>query len=197
MKYFYDCEFLEDGRTIEPISIGIVTEDGREYYAVFEEIIFNDAVKERIRSDRWLMENVIPHLPLREHRGYEFTLSSGNGKWGNFHLDHDSLLVLPRRVIKNWVRDFILGPGKPVELWAYYGAYDHVMLSQLFGRMIDWPTGMPMWTNDIVQLAEWAGIDGETRILPAQAGTEHNALEDARWVRDAWNHLNTIMKEDR
>src|SRR4051812_11038169 len=34
MKYFYDTEFLEDGQTIELISIGIVAEDGREYYAV-------------------------------------------------------------------------------------------------------------------------------------------------------------------
>ena len=30
----YDFEFLEDGSTIEPISIGMVCEDGREYYAV-------------------------------------------------------------------------------------------------------------------------------------------------------------------
>lgn len=28
MRFFYDCEFLEDGRTIELISIGIVCEDG-------------------------------------------------------------------------------------------------------------------------------------------------------------------------
>jgi hypothetical protein len=30
----YDLEFLEDGRTIELISIGMVCDDGREYYAV-------------------------------------------------------------------------------------------------------------------------------------------------------------------
>lgn len=34
MKYFFDIEFLEDGRTIELISIGIVAEDGSEYYTV-------------------------------------------------------------------------------------------------------------------------------------------------------------------
>ncbi len=31
-RYFYDCEFLENGNTIELISIGIVADDGREYY---------------------------------------------------------------------------------------------------------------------------------------------------------------------
>lgn len=34
MKFFYDTEFIEDGKTIDLISIGIVAEDGLEYYAV-------------------------------------------------------------------------------------------------------------------------------------------------------------------
>lgn len=37
MRYFYDTEFIEDGHTIELISIGVVAEDGREYYAVSTE----------------------------------------------------------------------------------------------------------------------------------------------------------------
>ena len=32
MKYFLDTEFIEDGKTIDLISIGIVSEDGRELY---------------------------------------------------------------------------------------------------------------------------------------------------------------------
>lgn len=55
MKYFYDCEFLEGtqrrglfGRrqtnpTIDLISIGIVAEDGREYYAVSKEFNLKEA----------------------------------------------------------------------------------------------------------------------------------------------------------
>lgn len=34
MRYFFDTEFHEDGQTIDLISIGIVAEDGREFYAV-------------------------------------------------------------------------------------------------------------------------------------------------------------------
>src|ERR1700761_5160219 len=37
MRYFYDCEFIEDGRTIELVSIGVVDEAGREFYAVSTE----------------------------------------------------------------------------------------------------------------------------------------------------------------
>jgi len=37
MRYWYDTEFIEDGSTIDLISIGIVAEDGREYYAISTE----------------------------------------------------------------------------------------------------------------------------------------------------------------
>lgn len=55
MKYFIDTEFSEDGRTIDLISIGIVSEDGREYYA---ESIESDL----LGANDWVKENVIPKL---------------------------------------------------------------------------------------------------------------------------------------
>lgn len=62
------------------------------------------------------------------------------------------------------------------ELWAYYGAYDHVALCQLWGTMMQLPDGMPMFTRELMQLWEQAGRPEK----PAQKG-EHNALQDARW----------------
>lgn len=55
MRYFFDTEFMEDGRTIDLISIGIVSEDGREFYAEAAECNLEAA------SD-WVRANVIPHL---------------------------------------------------------------------------------------------------------------------------------------
>lgn len=55
MKYWFDTEFIEDGRTIELISIGVVAEDGREFYAECIECDLN-------RASPWVEENVIPHL---------------------------------------------------------------------------------------------------------------------------------------
>ena len=43
MRYFYDTEFIEDGSTIELVSIGIVAEDGREFYAVSTEFDASNA----------------------------------------------------------------------------------------------------------------------------------------------------------
>jgi hypothetical protein len=37
VRYFYDTEFIDDGYNIELISIGVVAEDGREYYAISTE----------------------------------------------------------------------------------------------------------------------------------------------------------------
>ena len=56
MRYFYDTEFIEDGRTIELISIGVVAEDGREYYAVSTEF-------DPERAGSWVRANVLTKLP--------------------------------------------------------------------------------------------------------------------------------------
>lgn len=54
MRHFIDFEFIEDGRTIDPISLGIVAEDGRELYAEFP--------FEPTKANDWVKKNVIPHL---------------------------------------------------------------------------------------------------------------------------------------
>lgn len=55
MRYFFDTEFSEDGRTIELISIGIVAEDGREYYAISAEF-------DPYFANKWVFDNVIAQL---------------------------------------------------------------------------------------------------------------------------------------
>jgi hypothetical protein len=167
LRYFYDCEFIENGRTVELISIGIVAEDGREYYAVNA-----DAPWRRIQYHYWLMDNVVPHLPaqLRPERGLVPTRGAMVLEPDYTHPD-----VKPKRRIADEVREFLLSADAP-ELWADYAAYDHVVLCQLWGRMIDLPAGIPMWTHDIQQLA--AGLGNPP--LPTQQGGEHNALADAR-----------------
>ena len=34
MRYFYDTEFIDNGRHIDLISIGVVADNGTEFYAV-------------------------------------------------------------------------------------------------------------------------------------------------------------------
>ncbi|HEY8112220.1 MAG TPA: hypothetical protein VII16_05065 [Actinomycetes bacterium] len=122
MRIFYDCEFLEDGKTIDLISIGLIAEAGDEYYAVNSEMPI-----ERIESHGWLMKNVVPHIPGQLQ---ERSFDDNRNLNGRFTLDPTDAIVKPHWVIANEVRDFILGQPDP-QLWAWYGAYDHVALCQL------------------------------------------------------------------
>lgn len=174
----YDCEFLEDGTTIDLISIGMAASDGREYYAVCA-----DANWDRIAGHDWLCENVIPHLPLAPvDLPDPVTRSSRDGSW-IFAIDRECAAVKPRHQVANEVRDFICGSPTPVRLWADHGAYDHVCLAQLWGTMARLPDGIPMWTHDLRQAIEQCGIlelDGVVPLMPGAVG--HHALHDAREV---------------
>lgn len=178
MRIFYDTEFLEDGRTIDLISIGLVDEAGREYYAVNA-----DADWDRIKKSDWLVRNVLPSLPIEGRRSLETYLAYSPHSYPRPPLDLVGIdvtdsQVRPRQVIANEVRDFILASPDP-ELWAWYGAYDHVVLCQLWGPMISRPKGIPMWTSDLKQEAQRLGNPK----VPEQAEGEHNALADARHNR--------------
>jgi hypothetical protein len=175
----YDLEFLEDGRTIEVISIGMVCDDGREYYAVNSE-----APWDRIKENDWLVRNVVPHLPVTGRAALDTYLA----KSPNVHPrpplnllgpDLTDSRVKPRFVIANEVRDFIQATDAVTpQLWADYGAYDHVALCQLWGSMMRLPVGVPMWTHDLQQEIERLGVD--LADLPQQMDGVHNALADAK-----------------
>lgn len=127
MKYWYDTEFIEDGKTIDLISIGIVAEDGRTLY-------YENGEADLSKASDWVKENVIPHLLRDPHS----TLSR---------------IDLANYVKEFCDREKY---GKP-EFWGYYSAYDHVALCQLFGTMMNLPKGWPMYTRDIKQLCDSLG----------------------------------------
>ncbi|WP_435111349.1 3'-5' exoribonuclease domain-containing protein [Nocardiopsis synnemataformans] len=165
MRVFYDTEFIERGadHPLHLISIGMVADDGRELYAVNA-----DMDQDLVRTHPWVGKHVWPHLPLAQ---------PWPGTRGGSHprLDLDDPDVRPRAQITRLVEDF-LSHTPDVELWAWYGAYDHVVLAQLWGTMTQLPGHVPMWTNDLKQEAHRLGNPR----LPEQPEGEHHALADAR-----------------
>lgn len=162
-KVFYDTEFLERGSNfpIDLISIGMVREDGAELY-----LINKDAPWLEINKHEWLMKNVVPYL------------ESGTGVW------------MPKAEMRKPIYDFLMEPMLTnkkdwPELYAWYASYDHVCLAQIFGRMIDMPPGLPMYTHDVRSLADWFGV----KSWPKQSEGNHDALEDARHLRKVYNHI--------
>lgn len=171
MKYFYDTEFIEDGKTIDLISIGIVCEDGRTYYAISTE--FNPK-----KADQWVKDNVLNQLPPKNVNLSDVSISP--------RVKEESLAWKSREQIKQDIVAFV-GEDK-LELWAYYADYDHIALCQLFGRMIDLPKNFPYYTRDIKQLCD----DKGNPKLPEQGKGEHNALADAKWNQEAYQFLISI-----
>lgn len=157
VKYFYDTEFYEDGERIHLLSIGIVADDGRELY--LENGDFDWLM---VPKDHWIQENVRPWL-YRD----------------------DYAHVNTRGRIAQKVADFITST-QDNELFGYYSAYDHVVLAQLFGSMVDMPDGIPWYTNDLNSDLVRYGM--ESHRIP-QDGVQHHALSDARWNRKVWSTI--------
>jgi hypothetical protein len=86
-----------------------------------------------------------------------------------------------RDIAENLNRFLMPSESDPVEMWGYYADYDHVLLCWLFGRMVDLPAGMPMYTLDLRQYAYHLGDPA----LPVVQG-EHDALNDAKWNREVY-----------
>jgi hypothetical protein len=151
-KIWFDFEFIEDGKTIDPISIGMIRDDGKTYYAEFSDCDLS-------RCDDWLRKNVVPKL--------ERTVK----------------VMKPKNAIKQEIIDFV---GPDPEFWAYYAAYDWVALCQLYGRMMDLPEGWPMLCRDVKVFQ----LDKGHIEMPGQdPETEHHALHDAIWTRQAYQSI--------
>lgn len=171
MNYYIDTEFIEgpqdkrflgfkygEGKpTIDLISIGIVSEDGWSLYKVSKDFDFRKAW-----ADKWIRENVLK--PIHKENTYKEGHCRRTKAFTKLNCE---FLIYKygasNKEIANQIKEF-LSPKKdrynefgkyrtsnPI-LHGWYSAYDHVVLSQLFGRMVDLPEYMPMYTRDLKQM---------------------------------------------
>jgi len=139
---FFDTEFVEDGRTIMPISAGFVREDGAELYVEYH---FD---RKKAEAHEWVNENVLPHL-------------------------HGEPLM--RREIRRRIEEFC---GLQPRFWAWFGAYDWLVLAQTHGTMKQLPYHWPMFCMDLRQ--SYTECPHHVA-LPPKPKDAHHALADARW----------------
>lgn len=168
MRYTYDFEFIEDGNTIDPVSLGIVGENGSQLHIINTDCNWQ-------KAGDWVLENVLKPIHItrdgiqKRIEGIVYEGKSGlmPKTVANFFGDYN-----PNR---NKITTF---DGNTAKLWGYYSDYDHVALAQLWGPMVSLPKGLPMYTLDIKQKSLELG---DIR-LPKQTGKKHNALEDAKHI---------------
>ncbi|CAO5173739.1 3'-5' exoribonuclease Rv2179c [Frankia sp. AiPs1] len=158
-RFFYDTEFIERREAgylwLDLVSIGIVSEDGERRYYAVS-TEFDPAF-----AVPWVRRHVLDQLP-----------PPADPAWRSRARIRDDLVEL------------LTGDGAP-ELWAWYGAYDHVALCQLFGTMTDLPSRMPRFTRDLRQLWEELGRPP----LPPPPANAHDALADALHNLARWEVL--------
>lgn len=168
MKYYLDTEFIERPGVLKLISIGLVDENGREYYAESSE--FSDD-----ECNDWVRANVLPKLGRRERRLCTEAIA--------FEVRHFVNAGSPLSS-----QD---GSAAP-EFWGYYADYDWVLFCWLFGAMVDLPSGWPMFCRDLKQLMEHWQLP---KSVPETG--EHHALADARWVREQHQQLIVARERKR
>lgn len=173
MRFFFDTEFIEDGRTIDLISIGIIAEDNRQYYAINRNCDLE-------KANDWVKQNVISQLPSCNHPAWKTKDAIAFEVMAFLKQENESELYYHTfESLKN------LEVTEKPEIWAYYADYDWVCFCQLFGTMIDLPSCFPMYCRDIKQLCDDLGNPQ----LPKQQEGEHNALQDAIWNKQAYEFL--------
>ncbi len=171
MLYALDTEFMEDGKTIELISIGLVAQDGRELYVqrceapidADRRVFYN---KEYPGPNAWVQQHVLPHL---EHPYCLTPCETPGCPWL-----HESDLA-------DCLLGFVGDDPSPSFL-GYYSAYDWVVLCQLFGPMIALPPGWPMYCRDLRPWLDDQGLEHVTQ----PDNMPHHALSDARWILQMW-----------
>jgi hypothetical protein len=185
MKIFFDTEFtgLHKGTTL--ISIGLVAEDNRQFYA--ELIDYNES-----QCDDWIKENVIKYLRKTNWREKAGTYIP------NYHIGAKQEIG---KALENWLSQF-----NEVELVSDVCHYDMVLLIDLFWNAFSLPKNICPACYDINQdiarkynISMREAFDKSREDILYQnykentiKGDKHNALYDAKVIRELYQILNNV-----
>jgi hypothetical protein len=94
MRVWFDCEFMEDGKSIDLLSIGVVGEDDSSYYAEITDV-------DRRKANPWVRENVLPLLsgePLWQRTRKQVTadlieFAGDKPEWWAYYADYDWVVL--------------------------------------------------------------------------------------------------------
>lgn len=210
MKIYLDTEFIagfhkpffgKKRHFIDLISIGLVDDTGRTYYAISKDFNPSDA-------DDWVKENVlkpiVEEFQKQEHNAFMYQnlwRLDGKSIVGQINLIQQWIGKTNKQIAKE-IRQFVYTPAvtegegmdgidadidywltqNTIKFYGYYADYDWVLFCSLFGRMDELPEGFPMYCRDLKQLLDDKELsqDWKHEHCPDPVG-EHNALIDAKW----------------
>lgn len=180
MKIFFDTEFTGLHKNTTLISIGLIDENERNFYAEFTDY-------DKSQCDDWIKEHVIDNLLYKhfDKEGDPNTISIFGNK---YYAKGD------KRYIKNQLIEW-LSEYDSVELVSDVCHYDMVLLIDLFGTAFDLPQNINPACHDINQdiaryyeISEKEAFDfSREEILQNNVividGDKHNSLYDAKVIK--------------
>ena len=232
MDYYLDTEFLEGTQkklfgetkpTIDLISIGIVCEDGREYYAVSKDFNLKEAwnrydikIKQLYGDGRniypegiktkvyWIRENVLK--PIWEDLSWRY-INSHMFPDIHFQFSYQSLKELiqlygeTNKQIADDIERFVLVNYSgviPIKFFSYFGDYDWVVFCWLFGKMIDLPKGFPMYCIDLKQTLDEKAENVNPLVFNTGYKSEFKPNFDnkSKWVKNHPNYPKQVNEHN-
>lgn len=176
-EIFFDTEFTGLHQKTTLISIGLVSECGKSFYAEFTDY-------DESQIDDWLQENVVNNLCL------DFLDNNADiSKWrikGNSNEIKSALEV--------WIAQF-----ENIEIWSDCLSYDWVLFNQIFGHAFSIPENVYYIPFDICTLFKVKGIDPDIsredfakdylEKNDFELAKKHNAMWDAYVIRACYKRL--------
>ena len=198
MKIFFDTEFTGLHKDTTLISIGLVDENERTFYAEFSD--YDDS-----QCDKWIRENVIKHLKWSKEGPVENFINI----YDNAQEAYGSKEYI-KEVLKDWLSKY-----DEVELISDVCHYDMVLFVDIFGSAWTIPAVVNPVCHDINQdiakyfkITEREAFDlsregiieednkkTEKALLPDDwkiiiKGDKHNALYDAKVIKAIYKIIN-------
>lgn len=179
----FDLEFTGLHKLTTPISLALVGEDGKEFYAEFTDFDVN-------QLDDFLREKVLTQLELND---YDFQR--------DYNPDADLVLVKGNtQMVRNALIEFF---GKyeddSIELWGDVNHYDWVVFISLFGTAFDKPKAVNYIPLDLATFLRVAGVNPDmdrheiAEVQKTEDSKVHNSLYDARLINACLEKLLAMM----
>ena len=189
-KIFLDTEFTGLHKNTTLISIGLVSECGKTFYAESNDYDY-------VQVDDWIKDNVLNNLLYKGiYQTLEGTKQNMSYKSGKSNI---------KEKLEEWLAQF-----KEVEIWSDCLAYDWVLFCDIFGGAFNIPKNIYYIPFDICTSFKELGIDPDigreefvnhnVQVDTAEhwgTNAKHNALWDAYVIRECYNNLDEIRKENK
>lgn len=203
MRLFFDAEFTGLRKDTTPISIGIVSEDGKTFYAEFTDY-------DESQCNDWIKENVIRNL-VAENIEFDsaYTLcdasSFGNRRWLKYNdsmevTTGEKFYIIP--FLQIWLKQF-----DAIQFVSDVCHYDFVLLIDLLtngGTALDLPENISAVCHDLnmdiarhFHVSDREAFDmSREQIMNDLCGPEdvatgdkHNSLYDAEVIRAIYEEI--------